>query len=136
MIKELLIVQDLNLIEMMEEYRLFFLSLIPSVFLIAVFIEYFDRVEPFILLKRVFISVLLMTSVTTFYYSSIDASMKVADSVLKRKAQNNVLLTSMFKGPSHLMRAGEKKGISFINYVTKNLFVKVFNKGFSLTIYF
>ena len=96
--QDLLLVESFDLSNLIEEYRLFFLALLPSVFILAVLIEYFDRLEPFTLVKRAFISILILTSVTGFYHKSITASMDTADEILRNQKQGNILLMDMFDG--------------------------------------
>ena len=90
--KDLLLIQSFNLSQLIEEYRVFFLGLLPSIFILAILVEYLDRLEPFILVKRAFISILILTSVTAFYHQSIETSMEVADEILASQKQGNILL--------------------------------------------
>ena len=145
-VKELLLVQSFNLSSLIEEYRLFFLSLIPSVFILAVIIEYLDRLEPFSLVKRTFISVLILTTVTSFYEQSINSSMDTADQVLKEQKSQNILLMDFFEGISHrnvLSENDEKDFFKDQNFLTGTMaFIKHYlfdsfvNDGFTITIYF
>ncbi len=145
-VKELLLVQSFNLSSLIEEYRLFFLSLIPSVFILAVIIEYLDRLEPFSLVKRTFISVLILTTVTSFYEQSINSSMDTADQVLKEQKSQNILLMDFFEGISHrnvLSENDEKDFFKDQNFLTgtmafikHHLFDSFVNDGFTITIYF
>ena len=50
--KSLLLIESFDLNHLVEEYREFFLAILPSVFIFAVIVEYFDRLEPFSLLRR------------------------------------------------------------------------------------
>ena len=94
--KDLLLVQSFDLGELIEKYRLFFLAILPSVFIMAVIVEYFDRMEPLALAKRALISILILTSITGFYQKSILASMDMADEVLSAQSKSNLLLMYMF----------------------------------------
>ena len=96
--KDLLLIQSLDLGFLIEKYRLFFIGLLPSVFILAIIIEYFDRLEPFTLVKRAFISVLILTSITSFYNQTIDASMSAADEVMQNQVSGNILMMDMFNG--------------------------------------
>jgi ABC-type uncharacterized transport system permease subunit len=80
--KDLLLVQSMDLGLLIEKYRLFFVGLLPSIFILAVVVEYFDRLEPFTLVKRALISILILTTITSFYTKAIDASMSAADEVV------------------------------------------------------
>ena len=144
--RDLLLVESFNLSTLIEEYRLFFLSLLPSVFILAVIIEYFDRLEPFTLVKRAFISILILTTVTSVYESSIASSMDTADQVLNQQKQENILLMDFFDGFKHWdsMTKDKKKelfkdrnaltgALVFLKY---HLFDSFVNDGFTITIYF
>ena len=145
-VKELLLVQSFNLSSLIEEYRLFFLSLIPSVFILAVIIEYLDRLEPFSLVKRTFISVLILTTVTSFYEQSINSSMDTADQVLKEQKSQNILLMDFFEGISHRNVLSENEQKDFFKdqgfltgtmaFIKHHLFDSFVNDGFTITIYF
>ncbi len=145
--KDLLLVQSFDLSNLIEEYRLFFVGLLPSVFILAVIIEYLDRLEPFTLVKRAFISVLILTSITTFYQKSIDASMSTADEVLRTQKQSNILLMDMFDGVKHWdnlhkdLKAKEfykDKNILWgtLSFLKYHLFDSFVNDGFTVTIFF
>ncbi|MBG60552.1 MAG: hypothetical protein CMJ16_08855 [Peredibacter sp.] len=144
--KDLLLVQSFNLSSLIEEYRLFFLSLLPSVFILAVVIEYLDRLEPFTLVKRAFISILILTTVTSVYEKSIMASMNTADEVLKGQKQNNILLMDLFDGFKHWDKLNKDKGKEFykdknalwgtLAFLKYHLFDSFVNDGFTVTIYF
>lgn len=146
LMKDLLLVQSFSLSTLIEEYRLFFLSLLPSVFILAVIIEYFDRLEPFTLVKRAFISVLILTTVTSVYERSIASSMETADILLSEQKQQNILLMDIFDGVKHWdsMTKNQEKvffkdrnaftgAMSFLKY---HLFDSFVNDGFTVTIYF
>ena len=141
MIKELLLVNSFNLEDLIRSYQSFFMALIPGVFIIAVLIEYLDRQEPFALVKRAMISILILSSVSFFYYKSIDASMRAADAVLKSQKQVNPLILDMFWQKlylSQLEKEGKenrrKQGVaSFFKY---HLFDSFVNDGFTKVIFF
>ncbi len=144
--RDLLLVQSFNLNQLIEEYRLFFLSLLPSVFILAVIVEYFDRLEPFTLVKRAFISILILTTVTSVYESSIASSMDTADQVLKSQKQGNILLMDLFDGFKHWDKiTKDKKKVFFkernaftgvLAFLKYHLFDSFVNDGFTVTIYF
>ena len=46
-IKDILLIQSFNLDDLIEDYRVFFLAIIPSMFVLASLIEYFDRMDAF-----------------------------------------------------------------------------------------
>ncbi len=144
--RDLLLVQSFNLDTLIEEYRLFFLGLLPSVFILAVIVEYFDRLEPFALVKRAVISILILTTVTSVYEKSISASMDTADQVLRGQKQQNILIMDLFDGFNHWdsMTKDKKKdffkeqnaltgALSFLKY---HIFDSFINDGFTITIYF
>ncbi len=145
--KDLLLVQSFDLSDLIEKYRLFFIGLLPSVFILAVLIEYLDRLEPFTLVKRAFISVLILTSITTFYQKSIEASMSTADEILRTQKNGNILLMDMFDGIKHWDKLnGDKKGHEFykdknvlwgtLAFLKYHLFDSFVNDGFTVTIFF
>ena len=41
-LRELLLIESIDLGQLVEEYRSFFLALLPSVFILAILIEYLD----------------------------------------------------------------------------------------------
>ena len=113
--KSLLLIESFDLNHLVEEYREFFLAILPSVFIFAVIVEYFDRLEPFSLLRRALISIMILTCVTSFYHSSIEASLDTADEILKNQKQSNVLLMDMLDGIDHIGRIEkDKKAKEFI----------------------
>ena len=85
---DMLLIQSFNLDKLIEDYRVFFLSLLPSLFLVACLVEYFDRMDTFALVKRAFIAILILTSVSSFYKSSIDMSIQAADGKLQDQKQS------------------------------------------------
>lgn len=145
--KDLLLIQSFDLSQLIEEYRLFFLGLLPSIFILAILAEYLDRLEPFILVKRAFISILILTSVTAFYHQSIETSMEVADEILASQKQGNILLMDMFDGINHWDKVKyEDKGKDFfidknklwgtLAFLKYHLFDSFVNDGFTVVIYF
>lgn len=144
--RDLLLVQSFSLTTLIEEYRIFFLGLLPSVFMLAVIVEYFDRLEPFTLVKRAFISILILTTVTSVYESSISASMDTADEVLSKQKSQNILLMEFFDGVKQRNFLKKDKGESFfrnekslsgaLSFLKHHLFDSFLNDSFTITIYF
>ena len=144
-LKDLLLIQSLNLDSLIEDYRLFFLSLLPGMFVCAIIVEYFDRLNVFQLIKRAFVSVIILTAVTSVYKVTIEASIEAANDQLQRQKQANVLLYDLFNLNSSLLQA-EKDSEKFYksddyvskitNFVKKNLFVNFVNDGFTTVVYF
>jgi hypothetical protein len=144
--RDLLLVQSFSLSSLIEEYRLFFLGLLPSVFMLAVIVEYFDRLEPFTLIKRAFISILILTTVTSVYESSISSSMDTADEVLSKQKSQNILLMEFFDGVKQRNFLKKDKGEEFIkdekslsgalSFLKHHLFDSFVNDSFTITIYF
>ena len=141
--KDLLLIQSLDLGNLIEDYRLFFLTLLPSVFIVAVIVEFLANQEPFALAKRAFISILLLVSVTSFYQQSIDYSMELADKMLERQKQGNLLLMDMLDGAFYVdyLEQSRKeaenstfdKVFSFFKY---HLFEARINRLFTIVVYF
>ena len=146
-IKDLLLIQSFNLDNLIEEYRLFFLAILPSVFILACLIEYFDRMNVFELVKRAFIAVLILTTVASFYKVSIDYSMDAANEKLEDQKQGNVLLMDLFDAIKHWDKLqSDKKGQTFyknrnavwgtLAFLKYHMFEKFINDGFTLTVFF
>lgn len=145
-IKPLLLIEGINLTDLMSEYKFFFLGLLPSIFLVAILIEYFDQLEPLMLLKRTLISILLLTSVESFYASSINASFEAADSMIQDQKGKNIFLMDMFDANSHLEGLQDKEQKSFFKengvlagtfaFIKYHLFDSFVNDGFTVTAYF
>lgn len=145
--RDLLLVQSFDLTSLIEEYRQFFIAIIPSIFILAIIIEYFDRLEPFSLVRRAVISILILTSITSFYQSSIFLSINTADSILSKQKNGNILLMDMLDGMKHWAQINkvpaakdfyDNKGAlsgtySFFKY---HLFDSFVNDGFTITVYF
>ena len=68
-IKDFLLIESLQISSLIDEYHLFFLKILPSVFILAVLIEFLTNLEPLALFKRAFISILVLVTVSTFYHS-------------------------------------------------------------------
>ncbi len=141
--KDLLLIQSLDLNGLIEEYRLFFLALMPSVFIIAVLVEFFAEANPFALVKRALISILLLVSVSSFYQQSIDLSMDMADEILERQKQGNVLLMNMLEGRIYLklleqLGAEDQNGIvdKIAFFFKSHLFKTFINEPFAITVFF
>ena len=146
-IKDLLLVQSLTFGDLIEQYRLFFIALLPSVFIVAVIVEYLDRLEPFALMKRVFISILVLVSVTEIYESSISASIESADEFLATQKTGNILLMDMMDGAKSWWDLNSKLDnkrfykdqnlltgtLSFLKY---QLFDSFVNDGLTVSVYF
>jgi hypothetical protein len=145
--KDLLLIQSLDLGFLIEKYRLFFIGLLPSVFILAIIIEYFDRLEPLTLVKRACISILILTSITSIYTQSIDASMSAADEIMQNQVSGNILMMDMFSGVKKWDKIRYDKSkhdfykdknvltgtLSFLKY---HMFEAFVNDGFTVTIYF
>ena len=145
-IKPLLLIESFSLERLIEDYRLFFISLLPTIFVIAIIVEYFDRLEPFILIKRAFISILILTSVTGIYSTSINASFEAADSKIQEQRHKNIFLMDMLEANGHLENLQRKETKSF--YKNRNVLSGTFaffkyhmfdafvNDGFTVTTFF
>ena len=84
---------------------------------------------------------------TSFYHSSIEASLDTADEILKNQKQSNVLLMDMLDGIDHIGRIEkDKKAKEFykdkgviwgtISFLKHHLFDSFINDSFTLTIFF
>jgi type IV secretory pathway TrbL component len=144
-ILDILLIQSFDLDGLIEEYRMFFLALIPSMFILSCLIEYFDRLDWLGACKRAGISILILTSVTTFYEQSIFASIETADMKLKSLKQSNILLMDMFEGGKFLDKSSPDKNkfykdnsviggtLSFLKY---HLFDSFINDSFTVSVFF
>ncbi|MBT4789941.1 MAG: hypothetical protein HON90_00090 [Halobacteriovoraceae bacterium] len=142
---DLLLIQSFSLDGLIEDYRLFFLGLLPSIFVLACIVEYFDRIDTFNLVRRTIISILILTSVTIFYKSSIFASIEIANEKLSQQKQSSLLLLDLFDLNKRVEKIEvEKKSfyknknaltgtISFLKY---HLFDSFINDGFTTVVYF
>ena len=90
-LKDLLLIQSFDLSGLMEEYRLFFIGLLPSAFILSLLFEYFSSLDPFSVVKRVIGSILILCTVESFYYQSVHASLDVADGILNK--QRNIIFS-------------------------------------------
>lgn len=145
-IYDLLMITSFNLDKMIEEYRLFFLALLPGMFILACLAEYLDRMNSFELVKRAFISVIILTSVTSFYKVSIKYSIDAASVKFNEQKQANILLMDMFDAGKYLGKVGKQDngkffknssmidgGLKFLKY---HLFRSFVNDGFTISVYF
>lgn len=144
---ELLLIKNINIDILIKEYHSFFIELLPTIFMLAVIVEYLDRVQPIALLKRTFVSILVLTSVGSAYFSGIDYSMKKADESLNSVSQNNILLMDMFSGMKEIAkknisaRANSFKKLEFntgniANFIKFHLFDRFINDGFMVGVFF
>lgn len=144
-IRSLLLIDSLDLGELIEQYRLFFLGLLPSVFILAIILEYFNKIEPLFLLKRALISILILTTITSIYHKSIDLSLNAADEMLNSQKHKNILLQDMLSSlknwdklnsskKSFYKDSGAVSGtLSFLKY---HLFDSFINDSFIVIVYF
>jgi hypothetical protein len=145
-IYDLLMITSFDLDKLIEEYRLFFLALLPGMFILACLVEYFDRMNVFDLVKRALISVLILTSVTGFYKASIRYSIDAASEKFEQQKQANILLMDMFEAGKYLDVVGKQDngkffknssmidgGLKFLKY---HFFSSFVNDGFTISVYF
>lgn len=145
-IYDLLMITSFDLDKLIEEYRLFFLALLPGMFILACLTEYFDRMNAFELVKRAFISVLILTSVTSFYKVSIKYSIDAANEKFNQQKQANILLMDMFEAGKYLDKVAKQDngkffknssmidgGLKFLKY---HFFSSFVNDGFTISVYF
>ena len=146
-VKEFLLIESLQVKGLMEEYHLFFLAVIPSVFLLSVIIDHLVSLDGIALIKRAFVSILILVSVSSFYYSSINLSMNTANEILKRQQYDNVLLKDMFDGGNHWKNArfddknkrffqGKLFFVGLLIFYKNNLFENFINDRFMITVFF
>lgn len=145
-ILDILLIQSFDLDNLIEDYRLFFLALIPSMFVLALLIEYFDRLNWMETVKRAFISILILVSVTGFYKESIYASIDAANTKLSELKQSNILLMDMFEGGKYLGDNQKPNRDKFykdngtisgtLKFLKYHLFDSFINDGFTLTVFF
>lgn len=143
---DLLLIQSFNLDKLIEDYRVFFLSLLPGIFIMACLIEYFDRINTFGLIKRALISIMILTSVTTFYKSSISMSIQAAEKKLEQQKQSNILLTDLLDMDNQIDKLEEENKTDFfkdknfltgsIAFLKAHMFTGFINDGFTMTVYF
>ncbi len=145
-IYDLLMITSFNLDRLIEDYRIFFLALLPGMFILACLVEYFDRMNVFDLVKRALASVLILTSVTGFYKSSIRYSIDAANERFQQQKQVNILLMDMFEAGNYLGTVGKQDngkffkdssmidgGLKFLKY---HFFSSFINDGFTVSVYF
>jgi len=146
-IKDILLIQSFNLDDLIEDYRVFFLAIIPGMFVLASLIEYFDRMNAFALLKRGIISVLILSTVTSFYKISIDASMEAANKKLRDQKQSNILLMDMFGAftswdtlsankTQHNFNKDDGAFSKTLGFFKYHLFDRFINDGFTIVVFF
>ena len=142
---DILLIQSFDLDGLIEDYRMFFLALIPSMFILSCLIEYFDRLDWLGALKRAVISILILTSVTSFYEDSILASIEAANSKLKSLKQTNILLMDMFEGGKYLDNSkpdskqfykDENAVSGSMKFLKYHLFDSFINDGFTISVFF
>ncbi len=143
---DMLLIQSFNLDTLIEDYRVFFLSLLPSLFLVACLVEYFDRMDTFALVRRAFIAILILTSVSSFYKSSIDMSIQAADGKLADQKQSNVFLMDFIGAKNFVQDVRSSNKESFykdnniisgsLKFLKHHLFDSFVNDGFTTTVYF
>ncbi|MEX1099193.1 MAG: hypothetical protein WEB87_02135, partial [Bacteriovoracaceae bacterium] len=143
---DMLLVQSFDLDTLIEQYRLFFMSLLPGMFVLACVVEYFDRLDGLGLVKRALVSILILTSVTSFYKESIHTSIEAANQKLEEQKQSNILLMDMFEGGIFLENLPEKKKKEFykdnnvftgtLKFIKYQMFDGFINDGFTVTVYF
>ncbi len=110
-------------------------------------IEYFDRMNVFGLVKRAFVAVLILTTVTSIYKVSIDYSIDAANEKLESQKRGNILLLDMFDAAKHVGKLqSDKKGQPFykdrnilfgtLAFLKYHMFDKFVNDGFTITVFF
>ena len=144
MIKDFLLIQNLDISELMESYRSFFASIYPPVFSLAALLEYFYQVDALALIRRSVISILILTAAPHFYHQSIDASMDAADSILNTQKQKNILMMNMFSMSQHRTKLESKQNFykdknllsGTLDFIKYNLFSSAVNDIFTTSIFF
>ena len=142
MIRDLLLIQSFDLSELMEQYRLFCLGILPGIFMLATLVEYFDQLDPFSLAKRALVAILILSCVGTVYEKSIAASMKAADETLHIQKNKNPLLADMLERRRILRQWGShsiEKPTTFttmLGFFTRHLFSTAINDTFTLSVLF
>ncbi len=144
-ILDLLLIQSYDIDWLIEDYRLFFLSLIPSMFVFVCLVEYFDRLNWLGACRRALISILILCSVTFFYKATIYASIDAADSKLQSIKQSNILLMDMLDGGKYLDSQSPDKSIFYkddsivsgtFKFLKYHLFDSFINDGFTVGVFF
>ena len=145
-IHDLLMITSFNLDNLIEDYRQFFMSLLPGMFIFACLIEYFDRMQVFQLVKRGLIAVLILTSVTSFYKASIEYSIDAANTKFSEQKFKNILLMDMFEASKHFDSIDDNRKSSFfkdngylkggLKFLKYHFFDSFINDGFTIGVYF
>jgi hypothetical protein len=145
-IYDLLMITSFDLDGLIEEYRVFFMSLLPGMFIFACLIEYFDRMNVFDLVKRALIAVIIMASVTNFYKISIKYSIDAADSMFQRQKSTNILLMDMFEASKYFDGLESNKKDRFfkdngilkgsLKFIKYHFFDSFINDSFTIGVYF
>lgn len=145
-IYDLLMITSFNLDTLIEEYRQFFMSLLPGMFIFACLIEYFDRMNVFQLVKRGLIAVLLLTSISSFYKTSIEYSIEAANTKFSEQKFKNILLMDMFEASKYFDNIEDTRKSSFfkdngylkggLKFLKYHFFDSFVNDGFTIGVYF
>ncbi|WP_127718280.1 hypothetical protein [Halobacteriovorax sp. HLS] len=145
-IYDLLMITSFDPDSLIEEYRVFFLSLLPGMFIFACLIEYFDRMNVFELVKRALVAVIIMASVTSFYKVSIRYSIDAANTKFEQQKGSNILLMDMFEASSYFDKIDKNKKDRFfkdntlfkgtLKFVKYHFFDSFINDGFTIGVYF
>ena len=142
---DFLLIQSFSLDTLIEDYKSLFLSLLPTVFILACLVEYFNRLDVISLLKRTFIAILILTSVSMFYKESILASINLASEKLNEQKQSNILLLDLFDLNSKASDLEDNKSFydkdkniltSTIDFINYHLFSSFVNDGLTTVLYF
>ena len=145
-IYDLLMITSFNLDALIEEYRQFFMSLLPGMFIFACLIEYFDRMNVFQLVKRGVIAVLILTSISSFYKTSIEYSIEAANTKFSEQKFKNILLMDMFEASKYFDNIDDTRKINFfkdngylkggLKFLKYHFFDSFVNDGFTIGVYF
>jgi hypothetical protein len=145
-IYDILMITSFDLDGLIEEYRVFFLSLLPGMFIFACLIEYFDRMNVFELVKRGLIAVIIMASVTSFYKVSIRYSIDAANTKFEQQKSSNILLMDMFEASGYFDNIEKNKKDRFfkdnsalkgtLKFIKYHFFDSFINDGFTIGVYF
>lgn len=146
-VRDLLLIDSTALNILIEDYRLFFISIIPAIFILCCVLEYFSEIDPIALTKRAIIAVLIMTASTSVYKSAIDLSIDSAEEKLMSLKGQNILIENVIGAYSKLDTLRNSNidkskrsywiPMSGVYYFVKdNIFDAAINNTFSVTIYF
>ncbi len=145
-IYDLLMITSFNLDSLIEEYRQFFMSLLPGMFIFACLIEYFDRMNVFQLVKRGVIAVLILTSISSFYKTSIEYSIDAANTKFSEQKFKNILLMDMFEASKYFDKIDDTRKTNFfkgngylsggLKFLKYHFFDSFVNDGFTIGVYF